>query len=117
MAGFRHVVLFSWRPDVTDHVVRETRTAIEDFAATVRDLCTVWVAENAGEDPSNYDMAVIADFADASGYRAYAGHPMHLALLERHIRPNLAGRAAVQAPIRESAQRALDGPSADPATQ
>jgi hypothetical protein len=99
VTGFRHVVLFQWRPNVPGGVVQEARRAIEDFALAMRDLCSVWIAEDVGENPPNFDMVVVADFADASGYQVYANHPLHLALLEQHIRPILAARAAVQARV------------------
>ena len=44
----------------------------------------------------NFDLAVVADCDDVAGYRAYATHPAHLAVIAERIRPILADRAAVQ---------------------
>ena len=54
---------------------------------------------DAGIDPErNHDFAIVADFADEAGYKAYATHPLHLDVIGRLIKPALAagGRVAVQ---------------------
>ena len=45
---------------------------------------------------ANWHFAVVADFDDELGWRAYRDHPEHCRVIDEHIRPVLAERAAVQ---------------------
>ncbi len=45
---------------------------------------------------ANADYAVVADFDDADGYAAYAGHPAHQDVIVRLLRPIVAERLSVQ---------------------
>ncbi len=45
---------------------------------------------------ANADFAVVADFDDADGYAAYAGHPAHQDVIVRLLRPIVADRLSVQ---------------------
>ncbi|MEA2705113.1 MAG: hypothetical protein QOD63_3058, partial [Actinomycetota bacterium] len=45
---------------------------------------------------ANGDFAVVADFDDDEGYRAYASHPAHQDVIVRLLRPILGSRLSVQ---------------------
>ena len=49
---------------------------------------------DAGINEGNYDFAVVADFDDADGYLGYRDHPAHRAVVDKHITPIVATRAA-----------------------
>jgi len=95
-AGFRHVVMFKWSQSASAAAVAGALQALNEFAVAVADLGTVSVGPDAGLSDGNFDVVVIADFADKDTYLAYAEDPRHIALLTDHIRPNLEQRVAVQ---------------------
>lgn len=93
---FRHVVMFRWREDATS----EQRQAVSDNLATLPDsipeLRAYRYGADAGVKPGNYDFAVVADFDDRRDYETYRDHPAHRAIIDAHITPIVADRAAVQ---------------------
>ncbi|HEY4669054.1 MAG TPA: Dabb family protein [Tepidiformaceae bacterium] len=92
----RHVVLLKF----VDEATQEQRQAVLDGLATlppaIPAIRSYVFGLDAGIAEGNYDIAVVADFDDASGYRDYAVHPAHQQLIAERIRPILAARAAVQ---------------------
>jgi hypothetical protein len=44
----------------------------------------------------NFAFAVVADFDSVQDYLVYRDHPVHREVIEQHIRPIMATRAAVQ---------------------
>lgn len=51
---------------------------------------------DAGLSEGNADFAIVADFADAEAYQAYAADPTHQAVLSNSIRPLISERTALQ---------------------
>jgi len=92
----RHVVLLKF----VDEATQEQRQAVLDGLATlppaIPAIRSYVFGLDAGIAEGNYDIAVVADFDDASAYRDYAAHPLHQQLIAERIRPILAARAAVQ---------------------
>jgi hypothetical protein len=92
----RHCVLFRFtEPPSTDELA-EIEACLVGLAATIPEIRGYWYGADAGLVDGNWDYAVVADFDDASGYRAYAEHPAHTEALRQVFRPLLADRAAVQ---------------------
>jgi hypothetical protein len=93
---FRHVVLLRWKAEATP----EQRAAVETGLATLPGLIPEIRAYTIGTDAhvndGNYDLVVVADFDDVSGYLVYRDQPDHRAVIREHIAPILAERAAVQ---------------------
>ncbi len=92
----RHVAVFRWADDTTE----DQRNAIRAGLGRLPDLLPVLRAYRFGDDlrlvEGNWHFAVVADFDDESGWRAYRDHPEHRRVIDEHIRPVLAERAAVQ---------------------
>lgn len=93
---FRHVVLFSWKPEMTDEQKQELAEGLGKLPSQVSDLKDYHFGPDAGLRPGNFDFAVVADFDDRDGYLVYRDHPAHRALVDRYITPMAAQRAAVQ---------------------
>lgn len=93
---FRHVALFRWTDTTTPEHVAAAVAALEELPALIPELRAYTVGPDAGVDAGNWDFAVVADFDDEDGYRAYATHPAHVRVATANIRPFLADRAAVQ---------------------
>lgn len=49
-----------------------------------------------GLNPGNSDVAIVAEFADASAWRAYLEAPAHVSFVEDHVTPLCASWGAIQ---------------------
>lgn len=94
---FQHVVLFKWSDASTAEQREEAVAALRRFADTVADLAVLQVGADERLREDNFDVAVIARLDDVEAYRRYVADPRHVELIERHLKPILAARAAVQA--------------------
>jgi hypothetical protein len=92
----RHVVLFSWS-DAADAERRATTlAALRRLPEEVGGMTAFAVGDDAGLREGNADTALVADFPDTEAYQRYAQHPVHLAIIDEHVRPFLASRSAAQ---------------------
>ncbi len=96
---FRHVVMFRWRDGVDQSAVAAACAGLARLSGAVPQVRSLSFGADAGIREGNYDLVVIVDFEDADGYLVYVDHPAHVALIEDHLRPLLAERAAVQYPV------------------
>ena len=93
---FRHTVLLKLDDTATDEQKAAICEALEGLPALIPEIESYTIGTNAGDRPDNFDIAVIGDFADKAAYQVYADHPDHVGVIQQHIAPPLAGRAAVQ---------------------
>ena len=93
---FRHVVMFRWREGVDQDAVAAACGELAGLSAAVPQVRSLSFGADAGIRADNHDLVVIVDFEDIDGYSVYVDHPAHVALVENHLRPLLAERAAVQ---------------------
>ncbi|HEY3834106.1 MAG TPA: Dabb family protein [Acidimicrobiia bacterium] len=94
--SFRHIVLLHWK-EGTDAAAHDA--VVEGLCALpaqIPELRHYKVGGDAGLNPANYDLAVVADFDDEAGYVVYRDHPAHRKVIDERITPILAERAAVQ---------------------
>ncbi len=91
-----HIVVFSWKPGVSDEQIQKVVDELSALPALVPSIRSYRVGRDAGAAEGNADFAVVATFDDLDGWRAYTDHPAHQAVVAAHIRPNIASRAAVQ---------------------
>lgn len=92
----RHCVLLEWADHATPGQRAAVPEALADLPGLIPEIRSYVVGPDAGLNEGNHDLAVVADFDDVEGYRTYATHPEHVRVIEQHIAPILAGRAAVQ---------------------
>lgn len=93
---FRHVALFRWVPGTTAEQVRAVQEAMAALPAVIPEMRAYHTGADAGLAGGNWDYAVVADFDDAEGWRAYTDHPAHRRVGADLVGPLLAERAAVQ---------------------
>jgi Stress responsive A/B Barrel Domain len=98
---FRHVVCFAWIDSVTDEQVEQFSEMLAGLPARIPELRGYSFGSDAGVAAGNFDFALVADFDDTTGWRAYQEHPDHRRVIE-FVRPLIRSRAAVQyeAPLR-----------------
>lgn len=96
MSGFRHVVVFRWRDDVTAEQRKTVEDRLGELPGLIPELRAYAMGRDAGVNPGNFDFAVVADFADRDAYLVYRDHPTHRAIIDECITPITAERHAVQ---------------------
>jgi len=83
----RHIAMMRFADGTTDEQIQ----AISDGVATLPGLIPEIVAYEAGSDlglsDSNYDFAVVGDFASESDYEIYSIHADHVAVIDMFFRP------------------------------
>jgi hypothetical protein len=92
----RHVVLLDWTPDVTEEQKYNLTEALDRLPTLIPTIRDYRFGPDAGINKGTFDFALVADFDDADGYRAYSDHPVHRDIVERFIDPIAAQRASVQ---------------------
>ena len=94
--GVRHVVVFRFRDGTGDDQREEIARELRGLPTVIPEIASYTVGSDAGLVESNWEFAVVADFASAEDYHTYREHPTHRSIIERLIQPVLAERAAVQ---------------------
>jgi hypothetical protein len=92
----RHVVLFTWKADVSDVQVRAFAEGLAALPNRIPEIRAYRFGPDVGLAGGNEDFALVADFSDAEAYRRYAEHPAHRHLIAELLWPILGGRHAVQ---------------------
>ena len=93
----RHVVLFTWKADVSDVEVRAFAEGLAALPAHIPDIRSYRFGADVGlGGGGNDDFALVADFDDGDAYRRYAEPPAHRHLIAELLWPILGGRHAVQ---------------------
>jgi hypothetical protein len=92
----RHVVLFTWSDAVDEERRAATLAALRRLPEEVGGMTSFSVGPDAGLREGNVHTALVADFPDVEAWRRYADHPVHLAIIEEHVKPWLAARSAAQ---------------------
>jgi hypothetical protein len=91
----RHVVCFRWTEGTTPEQVARLREMLAALPGVIPELRRYRFGADAGLAEGNHDFAVVADFDDHDGWRAYQGHPDHLRVID-HLQPMVVERARVQ---------------------
>lgn len=92
----RHVVCFRWNEGTGPEQVAAVEAGLAALPDAIPELRDYRFGSDLGLREGNGDFAVVADFDDEDGWRAYNTHPEHLRVIEERIRPIVAERLAVQ---------------------
>ncbi len=93
---FRHVVLFTWKPEATDAQRLALAEQLRKLPGVISTIRGYQLGPDAGINTGNADFAVVAEFDDEDGYLVYRDDPEHRRIITEYLRPILASRAAVQ---------------------
>ncbi len=94
--SFRHVSLLALRPDTSTVDRAAIVDALRALPAAIAAIDHYSIGVDAGLADDNFDIVVVADFADRDAFFVYRDHAEHQAVLTTLIRPHLDARAAVQ---------------------
>ena len=92
----RHIVLVSFKPDVSDDQVDAWRDAVSEMCAASEEVLSFSLGRNIGSGPNHHDAALVADFEDIDSFRRYVSGERHKAYVEEHARHVTAKLAAIQ---------------------
>jgi hypothetical protein len=93
---FRHVVMIRWTDGATEEQKQAVRDGLTRLPEDIPEIRSYRFGDDAGLTPDNFDIVVVADFDSQYDYLVYRDHPVHQKLIDDHIRPITAARAAVQ---------------------
>jgi hypothetical protein len=93
---YRHVVLFRFIPESTPEQHHAALEGLRSLPAQIPELVEYRVGPDVGTAEDNFDLAVVADFAEPEHFDIYVHHPAHEAVVSTLVRPIVAARAAVQ---------------------
>ena len=91
----RHVVCFSWKPEVSEADVAGFEAMLRELPAKIPVIRTYRFGRDLGLAQGNADFAIIADFANEHDWRTYAQDPDHSIVIARS-RELFASRTAIQ---------------------
>ncbi len=91
----RHVVLLKWSRELEPGELREIGRLLDTLGSSAPSIRAFNHGPDIGLSPSRGDYAVMADFDDTEGWRAYDTHPAHLAV-RAVLKPLTAANLVVQ---------------------
>lgn len=91
----RHVAVFTWKPGTVGAQIAALSAALSALPGQIPQIRAYRFGPDAGLG-GNADFAVVADFDDERGYRAYAEHSAHVDVIQRLLAPIREGRKSVQ---------------------
>ncbi|HEY3957736.1 MAG TPA: Dabb family protein [Streptosporangiaceae bacterium] len=92
----RHMVLFTWTDDASDEQKRRVAAELGTLPGLIPQIRAYTFGADAGINEGSFDFGVVADFDDTASYLVYRDDPRHRAIIEQHIMPIVARRAAMQ---------------------
>ena len=93
---YRHVILFRWQHDATPEQVAAAHEHLATLTERLPQIRSFSAAPDVGRQDHNADYALVADFDDEAGYRAYRDDPYHLDVIDRYMKPILESYVRVQ---------------------
>ncbi len=91
----RHHVLITLNDDAKD-VADEIVAELTAYAPGSEHVRSYKVGRDLDLAAGTADVAVVAEFDDIAGYQAYSADPDHVDIIERLIKPNVAGLVRCQ---------------------
>ena len=92
----RHVVCLTFRAGTPPEAVDTLVDALRALPETIPEIRGSSTGTDAGLSDGNAHLAIVAEFDDADGWRAYQKHPEHQRVITELVRPIVDGRTAAQ---------------------
>lgn len=91
-----HVWSMSFTEDATTEQRAAFMTAMAELPDKISGVKTFRSGADLGLNPGNSDVVIVAEFADATAWRAYIEAPAHVAFVTDHVTPLCASWGAIQ---------------------
>jgi len=92
----RHLVLFRFNPETKDTDKQALRDGLSRLRTAISEIGRYEFGDDLELLDSNFDFAIMAEFANSTDFKTYAAHPRHVQLVTELVRPIIAERVAVQ---------------------
>lgn len=92
----RHIVLVKLNEDVDQAGSDALCDAIRAMRDEIPEILAQEIHLDAGLGKRNYDMAIVAEFADADALQTYLRHDAHKRLVVNDLAPRMADSAMLQ---------------------
>lgn len=90
----KHMIIWSLKDDIDKESVKaEIKKQLEDLVGKIDGLLEMKIITN-GLPSSKGDLLMDSTFESNDALKAYAAHPLHVAIADGIVRPNTATRAA-----------------------
>lgn len=91
-----HTVVFRLKDDTTTEQAAEMLRRLRELPTLIPGLDDYHPGADLGLRPGNAEIGLVARFADADAFAAYATHPHHVAFIEQCVTPWVATRLGLQ---------------------
>lgn len=88
--------MFRWNEGTTGEQVKALEDGLAKLPGAIPEIKAYAFGVDLGLRDGNWDFAVVADFDDAGGFRAYVEHPAHQQLIVDLIEPIRGERTSIQ---------------------
>lgn len=85
----KHVVLLNWKDGVSQQQVEAITAGLSQLKTQIPEILSYSFGPDAGISRGNANYALIAEFADEAGLKAYVTHPSHQQFLDKIAAPIL----------------------------
>jgi len=94
----RHAVNWNVAAHATDEQKGAMLDALRQMPKRIPQIARLACGLDEGLAGGNHSIALTVDFGDAAAFQAYASHPAHLEVIQKHIKPTMVpdSRSAVQ---------------------
>jgi len=92
----RHVAFFRFKDSVTTEDIDKLDEGLRSLPPRIDEIRGYECGRDLGLMEGTWDYAVVADFDDVEGYRAYAEHPAHVEVSTTRAKPLMAESMRVQ---------------------
>ncbi len=91
-----HIVIFFWKPGVTQAEVDAFGQAMSRMAAELGDLAAIRHGQDLAFREGNGDYALVGMFSDKEAWSTYQAHPAHKEFVRDFVTPIMAARTTIQ---------------------
>jgi hypothetical protein len=92
---FRHVVQMTWKHELSSDEAAAVRKALDDLGSQSPTVRAISHGPDAGVREGGASYALVADFDDPDGWKAYSAHPAH-DVVRTVMGPIVASQSVVQ---------------------
>ena len=91
-----HFITLEFTDDATEEAKSAAWVALSGLPAKIPEIRKLTGGLDIGITPGSKDLAFVAEFDDEAAWRTYQAHEAHQEVIDKYLKPVLAGRSSVQ---------------------